>query len=348
MDGRAVRPGSLIAALVLSLWVGATEGSAQNPLREQSLIRQANMQLQGFQRDPKVAIPAGSLAEAQGIALFPEIIKAGFVVGGQHGQGLLLVRNADGTWSHPLFVNLTSGSIGLQAGVKSSDLVLLFRDRRSIERFLIGKGMLGLNTDAAVAAGNSGSATGVGTNIKLSADIVAFARNRGLFAGLSAGGTSIAMSRRRNLDYYGGLGADPAAVLQAKDLPFTQDLLDLTDRLMEMEGATVQTAPRTRTARPGEVIIEEDVHDFGDAEVEVEPAPAPTARRTRTPASEKPRSTEDPLPLPPDDDPVVQPPKRDPKPTPPADPAPTTPPAGDPVPQPLPPSDPSPLPEPPE
>jgi lipid-binding SYLF domain-containing protein len=136
-------------------------------------------------------IPPKLLADAQGVAIIPRVVKAGFVIGGRGGHGLVMAKGKDGVWGDPVFVNLGGASVGFQAGVESTDVVLVFRSRKSLDRLLEGKGKITLGADAAIAAGPVGRNAMAGTDAKLEAEILSYSRSRGLFAGVSFDGAVI-------------------------------------------------------------------------------------------------------------------------------------------------------------
>ncbi len=138
---------------------------------------------------PAKGIPPALLADAQGIAIIPHVIKAGFVVAGSGGHGLVMARGVDGKWSDPVFLNFGGGSVGFQVGVESTDVVLVFRERKSLDRLLEGKGKLTLGVDAGVAAGPVGRQAAAGTDAKLQTGILSYSRSRGLFAGVALDGS---------------------------------------------------------------------------------------------------------------------------------------------------------------
>lgn len=140
---------------------------------------------------PEKGVPPALLADAQGVAIIPRVVKAGFVIAGRGGHGVVLARGKDGAWGEPVFVNLGGASVGFQAGVESADVVLVFRDRKSLDRLLDGKGKVTLGADAAVAAGPVGRQAAAGTDAKLEAEIVSYSRSRGLFAGVALDGAVI-------------------------------------------------------------------------------------------------------------------------------------------------------------
>src|SRR5690606_6745460 len=131
----------------------ATAPAAAGP-REDARAVNAVRVLTDIQAIPESAIPEKLFDEARAIVVVPDTIKAGLVIGGRRGHGMMSVKNPDGTWSNPSFVKLTGGSIGLQAGVQSADVVLVFRSDRGLESIVNGKFTLG--ADAAVAAGPVG------------------------------------------------------------------------------------------------------------------------------------------------------------------------------------------------
>jgi lipid-binding SYLF domain-containing protein len=186
---------ALGALLMASLM---TTVATANPLEQR--VDTATDVLQRFTRIPEQGIPPSLLRNAHGIAVIPNTIKAGFMLGGSFGKGILVVRKDDGRWSNPSFINLGSGSFGFQVGAQSSDLILVFKTRRSVENIASGKVTLG--GDASVAAGPVGRYTQAATDITLSAEIYAYSRTRGLFGGVSLEGGWLGMDHKSNFAYY--------------------------------------------------------------------------------------------------------------------------------------------------
>ena len=135
------------------------------------------------------------------MAIIPNVIKAGFVIGGRGGHGLIATRDRNGAWTGVTFVDLGGASFGLQAGVESADVVLVFKTRNSLDRILGGRGKLTLGADAAIAAGPIGRQAEAGTDAQLRAEIVSYSRSRGLFAGVALDGAAIVYDRRTNAEY---------------------------------------------------------------------------------------------------------------------------------------------------
>jgi lipid-binding SYLF domain-containing protein len=135
-----------------------------------------------------------------GIAVVPNVVKVGAVVGGRRGSGVMVVRDANGRFCDPIMISLTGGSIGWQLGVQSTDVVLVFTTKQGIEGITDGKMTLG--ADASVAAGPVGRAASAATDQTFSAEVYSYSRNRGLFAGVSLDGSVIAIDRKGNNKLY--------------------------------------------------------------------------------------------------------------------------------------------------
>ena len=214
----------------LALFAAAAPAGALPPPPEKTLQHAADV-LDELAAIPAKSIPTDLLAEAHGVAIIPRVIKAGFVVGGRGGHGIVMDKK-DGVWGDPVFVDFGGASVGFQAGVESTDVVLVFRTRKSLDRILEGKGKVTLGADVSVAAGPVGRTAAAATDGKLEAEIVSYSRSRGLFAGVSLSGA--------------GLKPDPAA-----NAAFARDakgedrkLADAVKvRLLEMAGAKVGTPP---------------------------------------------------------------------------------------------------------
>lgn len=196
----SVLPRPLVPAFVLLL-AGLFATAAIAGSQEDERARNAVRVLTDFQAIPESAIPDKLLDEARAIVVVPDSIKAGLVIGGRRGHGLMSVKNPDGTWSNPSFVSLTGGSIGFQAGVQSSDIVLVFRSDRGLESIVNGKFTLG--ADAGVAAGPLGRNASTATDGELKAEIWSWSRARGLFAGVALDGAVLAIDDRANEAVYG-------------------------------------------------------------------------------------------------------------------------------------------------
>ena len=142
----------LISTVVFSLILAAAPSMAAQ--QQTSRVNMATDVVKEFMKIPESGIPPAILANAQGIAVVPRVIKAGFVVGGEFGKGVMAVRERDGKWSPPLFVTLAGGSVGYQIGAEATDFIIVFKNRKGIDA--ISKGKFTLGADASVAAGPVG------------------------------------------------------------------------------------------------------------------------------------------------------------------------------------------------
>ena len=156
--------------------------------------------------------PPGVLEDAYAVAIFPEFVKVGLLGGVKHGRGVLAARQASGNWSKPAFVRITSGSIGLQFGVSMSQLLIVFKDPKSIEA--ISGGQFALGADAGYAAGKVGGSASAGADNKLQNRTVAMARSKGLFAGAALDGGVLRIEKDSNVKFYNdAIGLDGRTLL---------------------------------------------------------------------------------------------------------------------------------------
>ena len=149
----------------------------------------------------KESIPSDLLKVTEGIIIVPKLINVGFVVGGKHGRGIAMVKLPDGSWSNPVFVSITGGSFGLQAGVQSVDLVLIFKHNSTLQK--IGNGSFTLGGDISATAGPVGRNSSASTDYKMQAEVYSYSRSKGLFAGISLQGVGIGVDNKTNDEFYG-------------------------------------------------------------------------------------------------------------------------------------------------
>jgi len=161
------------------------------------------------------SIPPALFQKIYAIAVVPGVIKAGFVLGGRFGRGVVAVRTESGEWSSPSFLELAGGSVGLQIGAQSTDVILVFKSRRSIDGIIGGKFTLGAN--ASVAAGPVGRQVGAETDAELKAEIYSYSRSRGLFAGVSMEGAVLSIDKEANEKYYSKPGITPNEIFAGRN-----------------------------------------------------------------------------------------------------------------------------------
>ena len=161
---------------------------------------------------PGNSIPRNLLADAHGIVIVPSMVRGAFVIGVQHGRGVLVMRDPAGAWQAPRMVQITGGSIGYQIGVQATDLVLVFRTPQSVANLL--RGTVKIGVDASAAAGPVGRQTSAATDLQLQAEILSYSRARGAFVGVSIDGSSISLDPMAEAMYYQPPGVMPASALQ--------------------------------------------------------------------------------------------------------------------------------------
>jgi len=237
-----------LPCLVLLLSACLLSANAVAGPQEDQRARNAVRVLSEIQEIPEQAIPDKLLDEGRAIIVIPDTIKAGLVVGGRRGHGLMSVKGADGTWSNPVFIKLTGGSIGFQAGVQSSDVILVFRNDRSLDNIVNGKFTLG--ADAGVAAGPVGRSAAAATDGQLKAEIWSWSRARGLFAGVALDGAVLSIDDAANLDAY-GQGTTPRMILEGRlNTAPSADVVSFRDRLEESTYAARQKRGTQGNAAP--------------------------------------------------------------------------------------------------
>ena len=179
---------SALAFLVASTVCFAGQKQSKDYRDAVSQSEKAARVFREIMRAPDKAVPRDILDGAECVAVFPEVLKAGFVFGARGGRGVASCRTKSG-WSAPAFFNLKGGSFGLQIGAQSTDFVLLFMNQNGLKRLMGDKFEVG--GDASVAAGPVGRQAGASTNIRMDAEILSYSRSKGLFAGLELKGVVI-------------------------------------------------------------------------------------------------------------------------------------------------------------
>lgn len=185
----------MVAALLLLVSLTAFGQSG-----EEVTVNDSRIILEEIMKIPAKSIPLALFQKAEGIAMFPGMMKGGFIVGAQWGKGVLVVKNAVGTWEYPRFATLTSGSVGFQVGVQSADVILFFCTRRSVEAALQGRFTVG--ADANVAAGPIGRQTSAATDWRFTSEIYSYSRSRGVFLGVSIDGSIMEINNGTTTSFY--------------------------------------------------------------------------------------------------------------------------------------------------
>jgi lipid-binding SYLF domain-containing protein len=187
------------ALLLFATTTGFSSTSALAQSREEARLLEAAQVLDELRSQRDTQIPENLLHRAHGVAVIPSVKKVAFVVGGRRGSGVLTVRDSRGRFTNPIFITLTGGSVGWQVGAQETDVVLVFTTRRGIEG--VNDGVLTLGVGASVAAGPVGRhAEAAGGS---DAEVYAYSRSRGLFAGVALDGTKLSIDERSNRTFYG-------------------------------------------------------------------------------------------------------------------------------------------------
>lgn len=186
-------------SLALCFMLTAVSVTAQN--KEQGRLENAGLVMEEILNLPD-SIPQDLLNRAECVIVVPSMTRVALGIGGSYGRGAMVCRSSfDGTWGSPAMYALDGGSLGLQLGAQSTDLVLLVMNTRGVEALLTTKVQLGANMSA--AAGLKGRDTGASTDASLRAEMLSYSRSRGLFAGVSLEGTSLRPDDDASEEIYG-------------------------------------------------------------------------------------------------------------------------------------------------
>ena len=227
------------ARLTVLLIAGFTCFAAVAAERQEARLLTSTQVLEELQQMPEQNIPGWLLERAHAVAVVPNVIKVGLGIGGRRGKGVLVVRKDSGGWSNPIFVNLTGGSFGFQVGVQSTDIVLVFTSRHSIEGIVGGKVTLG--ADASVAAGPVGRQSSAATDVGLSAQVYSYSRASGLFAGVALDGSAVTIDHRSNELFYRRPGVLASEIIRS-DAPAAPAPADIFIAAIQ-QSAGGQSAP---------------------------------------------------------------------------------------------------------
>jgi len=226
---------SVFAALIVAFPVAP---KSEFPPSNEKTLERASEVLDDLAAIPLRGIPPKLLSDAQGVAIIPRVLKAGFVFAGRGGHGIVIARDKDGNWGDPVFVNLGGASIGFQLGIEATDVILVFRKRTSLDRILEGKGKVTLGADAAIAAGPVGRTAAAATDASLDAEILSYSRSRGVFTGVSIDGSVIDADGKSNEMFR----LDPEAMKAAETLK---------TKLTEMSKEKALRSPKRSPSVPG-------------------------------------------------------------------------------------------------
>ncbi|MFT6557900.1 lipid-binding SYLF domain-containing protein [Sneathiella sp.] len=188
----------LIASIAL---FSGTFQMAQAANEQEQLVEKAKLTVETLAAQTDMAQFRKLLAVSKGIVVFPQVLKAGFIVGGAGGSGVLLSRKENSDWSSPAFYTMGQASFGLQIGAEAKELVLVIMTDKGLKAIINNQVKLGADVSAAV--GPVGKDLGASSTTNMKADIFSFAKNAGLFIGASVEGSILDAKEGWNASYYG-------------------------------------------------------------------------------------------------------------------------------------------------
>ncbi len=189
-----------VAVLTAVAATPAVPAFAQAVNEHVNLVAKAAATVDTFRANPDMTPLRNLLSRAKGIVVVPQLIKAGFIIGGEGGSAVMLTQR-NGNWSAPAFYTVAGGSIGLQAGAQASEVILVLMTDKAVDAVL--KNNVKLGADIGIAAGPVGAGLEASTTTSLSDDVYAFALSKGLFGGISLEGSVLAPDADANRAYYG-------------------------------------------------------------------------------------------------------------------------------------------------
>lgn len=192
---KSIFSGAVFAMMAALAGCGTTPDTRSGT---EQLVRTAQTTLDNFHNDPEMSWLRDNFKKARGVVVSPRVTRAAFVFGGSGGDAVVLARDGTtGRWVGPAFYNMGAGSVGFQIGADVSEVVILVMSDKALNALLSSSFKLG--GDASVAAGP----VGVGTSSSVTADMVSFARSKGVYAGLSLDGAVIKPDAGANEAFYG-------------------------------------------------------------------------------------------------------------------------------------------------
>lgn len=209
MRNTSMKWASIGLAIVFSVSITEISVSAQQTMDAKEIrkqekegreeVREATKVFRQIMNVPDKAIPQELLEKAEAIGVFPNVVKAGFIVGGRGGDGVVARRTPNG-WSAPVFYNIGGASFGAQIGAKKTDYIMLFMNEGALRDLLDDK--LEFEGDLSFAAGPVGRTVGAGTNLTADAGILVYSRSQGAFVGASIGGAVLTADNSINEAFY--------------------------------------------------------------------------------------------------------------------------------------------------
>jgi lipid-binding SYLF domain-containing protein len=229
----------LIGAATIVLTAAVSAGAAIRPAEAERLAASARtiQQLRG-------EVPDDIWSRARCVIALPDLKKAAFIVGGEYGKGVMSCRAGE-QWSAPVFMQLAKGSWGFQAGVEQADLVILVMNEKGVQRLLENRVTLG--ADISLAAGPLGRRAGAGTDAALQAEMLAYSRSKGLFAGIDVSGGVLRPDDEVNVGVFGA-GSTPRTILATSEISAPPEATPFLRALSGTTGPANTAAPAASPA----------------------------------------------------------------------------------------------------
>ena len=203
----------VVAGLVLALAllvISFQPAAAADPVEQQGTVDKALVTFRNFWADKDMEWFHNNLKDTKALLIIPNLLKAGFILGGSGGSGVLVARDEKmGDWSQPAFYTVGSVTFGLQIGGESAEVIMMIRTQKALDALYTTEFKLGGDTSIAVGP------VGAGAKGAVTADIVSFAKSKGLFAGLNLEGAVVKVSAKSNKAYY-AQAASPVDILVKK------------------------------------------------------------------------------------------------------------------------------------
>ncbi len=199
-----------VASIILVL-CGCAEMRRDKYSTAVDIVNQATETVQRFKGMPDLKEFANYMPTARGIVVLPSVVKGGFMLGGEGGNGVLLVKSEDGSWSPPAFYVLGAASLGIQMGLQDTEIILVLRSNGAVSAILDHQGKFG--ADAGITIGTIGQGAELSTTANIGLDVLAFSNSKiGFFGGAALEGAVLARRVDLNEAYY-GKGATPRGIV---------------------------------------------------------------------------------------------------------------------------------------
>lgn len=201
------------AVCVVILLFGAVMPAVADDSGEaQGIVDKARVTFTNFMRDENYTWLHQNLKEAKGLLIIPQVLKAGFFIGGSGGTGVLVVKDEKkGDWSQPAFYTVGSVTFGLQIGGEAAEVIMMAMSQKAIDSLLASSFKLGGDTSVALGP------VGIGAKGNVTADFISFAKSKGIYAGLNLEGSMVDVRDSLNKAYY-GTAVSPVDIIIKKNV----------------------------------------------------------------------------------------------------------------------------------